>query len=109
MARRELLALLEVCRREPDDDAARLVLADWLEEHGDDVARDRGRFIRFQLARPKVSEHSLEAWMFRHEEARLLHAHRTEWLGRLEKMTSRVTFDRGFPDDVVVGVAVFAK
>ncbi|MGL4551547.1 MAG: hypothetical protein ACRC33_10200, partial [Gemmataceae bacterium] len=57
----------------------------------------------------KVSEHSPEAWASRHEEAGLLRRHRAGWLGRLEKITSRVTFDRGFPDDVVVGVAQFAK
>src|SRR4051794_39898450 len=101
--------LLDDVIENPDDDTPRLVMADWLEEHGDDVARDRARFIRLQLARAKVSEHSPEAWASRHEETRLLHAHRAAWLGRLQKMTSRVTFDRGFPDDVVVGVAVFAK
>jgi uncharacterized protein (TIGR02996 family) len=33
--RSELVALLEACKRGPEDDAGRLVLADWLEEHGD--------------------------------------------------------------------------
>src|SRR5215207_6303052 len=101
--------LLDDVIEHPDDDTPRLVMADWLEEHGDAVARDRARFIRLQLERAKVSEHSPEAWASRLEEATLLRTHRAEWLGRLEKITSKAHFDRGFPDDVVVGVAVFAK
>jgi uncharacterized protein (TIGR02996 family) len=42
----------ELLRRillEPDDDAPRLVLADWLEEYGDDDDRARAAFIRVQV------------------------------------------------------------
>ena len=42
---RQQRALLRAIHDEPDDDAPRLVYADWLEEHGDP---DRGRFIRIQ-------------------------------------------------------------
>src|SRR5690349_1581151 len=101
--------LLDDVIENPDDDTPRLVMADWLEERGDPLAHDRARFIRLQLARTKVSEHSPEAWASRHEESFLLNLHRGDWLGRLEKITSKVTFDRGFPDVVVVGVAMFAK
>lgn len=101
--------LLDDVIENPDDDTPRLVMADWLEERGDEVAVNRARFIRLQLSRAKVSEHSPEAWASRREENRLLSKHRSEWLGRLEKITSKVTFDRGFPDDVVAGVAVFQK
>jgi uncharacterized protein (TIGR02996 family) len=41
-----VLALLDAARESPHDDAPRLVLADWLEEHGD---ADRAEFIRLQL------------------------------------------------------------
>src|SRR3954469_15985174 len=41
-----LLALLEAARHCPHEDTPRLVLADWLEEHGDP---DRAGFIRTQL------------------------------------------------------------
>jgi uncharacterized protein (TIGR02996 family) len=46
--------LLAAVRAEPDDDTARLVLADWLEEHGDSA---RAEFIRVQceLARRGVT------------------------------------------------------
>ena len=42
----QLLALLEAARLEPHDDAPRLVLADWLDEHGEDA---RAEFVRGQL------------------------------------------------------------
>ena len=41
-------ALLEEICRDPDDDTARLILADWLEERGD----PRGEFIRLQCRQP---------------------------------------------------------
>ncbi|MGL4553600.1 MAG: TIGR02996 domain-containing protein [Gemmataceae bacterium] len=44
-ARPELLSLLEACKREPEEDAPRLVLADWLEEHGEE---DRAEFLRLE-------------------------------------------------------------
>jgi uncharacterized protein (TIGR02996 family) len=40
--------LLRAVLAEPDDDAPRLVLADWLEEYGDDADRARAAFIRVQ-------------------------------------------------------------
>jgi uncharacterized protein (TIGR02996 family) len=48
-ARPELTALLEACKDAPDEDAPRLVLADWLEEHGGEADRARAAFIRLQL------------------------------------------------------------
>ena len=42
----EAEAFLQRIRAYPDDDAPRLVFADWLDEHGD----PRGAFIRVQLA-----------------------------------------------------------
>jgi uncharacterized protein (TIGR02996 family) len=44
----DLHALIRACKDEPDDDAPRLILADWLEEHGE---FDRPAFIRWQLSK----------------------------------------------------------
>ena len=41
----ELQALLREARANPLDDAPRLIVADWLEEHGD---TDRAAFVRLQ-------------------------------------------------------------
>ena len=43
----ELLRLLEACKEAPDDRAPRLVLADWLEEHGE---AERAELVRLTVA-----------------------------------------------------------
>jgi uncharacterized protein (TIGR02996 family) len=48
--RPELLGLLSACRESPLDDAPRLVLADWLDEHGEP---DRARLVRLQIDRSR--------------------------------------------------------
>jgi uncharacterized protein (TIGR02996 family) len=45
----DLHDLIRACKAEPDDDAPRLVLADWLEEHGEEA---RAKFIRRQVLKP---------------------------------------------------------
>src|SRR5262249_47556713 len=42
----QVLALLQAAKHSPEDDAPRLVLADWLEEHGEG---ERAEFIRAQI------------------------------------------------------------
>src|SRR5438046_30326 len=49
--RPELLALLQACKEEPEE-APRLVLADWLEEHG---AAAPGQLIRLQCRAARMS------------------------------------------------------
>jgi uncharacterized protein (TIGR02996 family) len=44
--RPELLALLAAVKAEPDDDTAKLVLADWLQEQDHEADRARGEFLR---------------------------------------------------------------
>ena len=60
-----------------DDGAARLVLADWLEEHGD---KPRADFVRVQceLAASGLTEERSRTLRVRERE--LLDAHRHEWL-----------------------------
>ncbi|HSQ56932.1 MAG TPA: TIGR02996 domain-containing protein [Gemmata sp.] len=47
--RPELLALLAAVKAEPDDDTAKLVLADWLQEQDNEADRARGEFVRKSL------------------------------------------------------------
>ena len=42
----------------PDDDAPRLIYADWLDEHND----PRGEFIRTQCALAQLSEEDPRRW-----------------------------------------------
>lgn len=63
--RPEVVALLQTCKESPDDDTPRLVLADWLEDHGDTA---RAEFIRVQCEAAQLQ----------------LAAERLDWLGRRE-------------------------
>jgi uncharacterized protein (TIGR02996 family) len=84
MARPEVLAFLHDSKENPDDDTPRLILADWLEDHGD----ERGLFVRLQCQRAKAEEMSVE-------ETELLHRHRSGWLGHLVEKDIRTEFRRG--------------
>lgn len=71
----------------PDDDAARAVLADLLTEQGD----PRGEFITLQLAGKKTAQ-----------EAKLEKTWDRKWLGAIESaaMKTGVVFERGFPSRI---------
>lgn len=84
-------ALLAAIFANPDDDAARLVYADWCLERAD----PRGEFISLQF-KPDKSKAELK------REAELQKKHGAQWLGPLAKVTLKdVTFRRGFPSQVV--------
>jgi uncharacterized protein (TIGR02996 family) len=74
-----LLSLLDAARAEPHDDAPRLVLADWLDDHAE---HDRAQFVRLQLALTPGSR-SIEATKRKELERRcraLLDRHGGCWL-----------------------------
>jgi uncharacterized protein (TIGR02996 family) len=91
-------AFLDAIRQEPEDDAHRLIFADWLEEHGD----PRAPFIRCQVLaeqRPLCDPQRLAL----EEEARdHLEAHRGEWLANLAGNAISWTFRRGFIESVTL-------
>jgi uncharacterized protein (TIGR02996 family) len=79
----------------PDDDAPRLVYADWLMEQRD----PRGELISLQcaLARPSLDPQRRSEYRDRVE--RLLEEHEDEWAAPAAKAKAR-TFRRGFLDEV---------
>jgi uncharacterized protein (TIGR02996 family) len=82
--------LLARIYEQPDDDALRLVFADWLSERGD----PRGELITLQCAR--AAGRSTPAQEKR--ERALLKAGRVKWLGAIAKdVAAGVEFERGFP------------
>lgn len=90
-------ALLDEVLAHPDDDAPRLVYADWLSEQGD----PRGELIHVQceLARTRDADRflALEA-----RQVALLSAHGEAWVGPLAKEALQVQFHRGFVAQVTV-------
>jgi uncharacterized protein (TIGR02996 family) len=89
--RPEVLALLKESKERPEDDTPRLILADWLEEHGG----PRGELVRIQcqLAGSGLQGGAREQLKLR--EAALLDRHRGEWLGVLAEKGLRTEFRRG--------------
>jgi uncharacterized protein (TIGR02996 family) len=89
----------------PDDDAPRLIYADWLEERGD----PRGAFIRMQveLARAPLDDPRRPEWEFRVHD--LLEDHEEEWLGPVGERVVGWQFRRGFVDAVEMSLRDFLE
>jgi uncharacterized protein (TIGR02996 family) len=81
---------------EPDDDAVRLVYADWLEENGD---ADRARFIRLQCEHHRLKDAPRGEARRRELEREidpLLKRHRAAWTAGLPAWAREQSFKRGF-------------
>ena len=74
----ELAALLAACRARPADDLPRLVLADWLDEHGQP---ERAEFVRVQVELSHPTADTERTALLKHTERRLLTRHEDEWVG----------------------------
>src|SRR5205823_4967842 len=76
----------------PDEDAPRLIFADWLEDHGQP---ERAELIRVQceLARPSTSTPRQDE--LRAREKKLVKAHGQRWLGPLIDRVKNWRFQRG--------------
>src|SRR3954447_12536788 len=74
--RAELVGLLAACKDAPDDDAPRLILADWLEEHGE---ADRARFVRLQVARAARPREERDEDKYPEDEQLILDARGRAW------------------------------
>lgn len=91
-------SFLEDIIANPEDNAPRLIYADWLEDHGDP---DRAEFIRGQIAMegplPTAARDTLVA---RGNE--LLEHHGTKWANSIHGLVKDYTFRRGFVAEVAV-------
>jgi uncharacterized protein (TIGR02996 family) len=114
----EAEAFLQRIRAYPDDDAPRLVFADWLDEQGD----PRGEFIRVQLSlaqlereasaagdrRLRPEREDLRADLQRRERA-LLDEHKEKWIAPFRRYATRPVFCRGFVEEVNVDAHNFVR
>jgi uncharacterized protein (TIGR02996 family) len=114
----EAEAFLQRIRAYPDDDAPRLVFADWLDEQGD----PRGEFIRVQLALAQIEREAAatgdqrlrpERRAIRTElqarEQYLLDKYKEEWIAPLRRYATRPVFRRGFVEEVNVDAHNFVR
>jgi uncharacterized protein (TIGR02996 family) len=86
-------AFIRAIQETPDDDAPRLIYADWLDDHGDS---DRAEFIRLQCRLASMAEDDSERPELLKREADLLKKHRTTWLGPWDAHLNEAVFQRGF-------------
>jgi uncharacterized protein (TIGR02996 family) len=91
-------AFLQAVLAEPDDDAPRLIYADWLEERGD----PRGAFIRLQCALERIVPADLARPDLEDEAGDLLHQNEEEWTAPLRGIASEWRFRRGFVEEATV-------
>ena len=91
-------ALLAAIWEYPQEDAARLVYADWLQETGDPMNIARAEFIRLQIERTRLDEWNDTARIeqLKQREEELWKVHRKEWKSALPKELKNETFRRGF-------------
>jgi uncharacterized protein (TIGR02996 family) len=91
-------AFLQDIGEHPDDDAPRLIYADWLEENGEEAERARAHFIQFQIERIALPADSPRHRELLFAEAPLRNRYGKLWwhtLPKLRGVTFQV-FERGF-------------
>src|SRR5262245_32995116 len=88
-------AFLQAIIDNPDDDAPRLIYADWLEEHGDGP---QAEFIRLQCQLARMDEFDPDRIALRDREEALLQAYGSQWQSEvpLEVRLPGEPFRRGF-------------
>lgn len=93
-------ALLAAVLARPEDDAPRLIYADWLDEHGHP---ERAAFIRLQVERSRRSKYDPRREVLFRLADRLFDRHGADWVAELPKLDGLTwaEFDRGFPRAVI--------
>jgi uncharacterized protein (TIGR02996 family) len=92
-------AFLRAILDDPEDDAPRLVFADWLEEHGDS---DRAEFIRTQVTLAQLPLHAPGRTALAAREEALLQEHSRRWADPLRGLNWGWRFGRGFIEAVQI-------
>jgi uncharacterized protein (TIGR02996 family) len=98
--------LLQAIIDNPDDDAFRLVFADWLLDHGE---RERAEFIRVQIELAKLPNTDERRPVLQERETELLLRNEGEWVKPIRHCVVSWTFDRGFIAHVTVTVEMYQK
>jgi uncharacterized protein (TIGR02996 family) len=90
-----VLAFLAAIKEHPEDDTPRLLLADWLGEHGGPSDAARADLVRLQCRSARLpAADPLRADLLRREHE-LLQRHQAAWLGPLRQRAAGWRFERG--------------
>jgi uncharacterized protein (TIGR02996 family) len=90
------VSLLRTACEKPDDDAPRLVYADWLDDTGDDHRVARAEFIRVQIRLEQLAGDDPRRRVFEQRAWQLLHDHNPAWLAPMGMKLWGVRYRRGF-------------
>jgi uncharacterized protein (TIGR02996 family) len=90
----------------PEDDALRLVYADWLEDHDQSA---RAELIRVQIELAGMEKEAPDRARLDARQEKLLEAHGREWAGPFPRLVNEWEFERGFISEIVVQVRGFLK
>jgi uncharacterized protein (TIGR02996 family) len=101
-------AFLQDILANPDDDAPRLIFADWLEEHGDAL---RAEFIRVQCELARLAEDDPRLRKLAQRAYRLSLRYEPIWQKTLPEWTGylRINLERGFGASVNTTARTFLK
>src|SRR5262245_38343641 len=102
-------AFLQDILAHPDDDAPRLIFADWLEEQGDANSVARAEFIRVQwvLAAGQLPE--TRRTELERRQQQILDQWGKEWVRPIRRLVRSWEFHRGFIDEVGMLAPTFLK
>jgi uncharacterized protein (TIGR02996 family) len=94
-ARAQVLAFLGDIKENPEDDTPRLILADWLADHGGrgDVAR--GEFIRLQCEASRLDPEDPRRGELNRQANSLSESHSRDWLEALGRVDHARSYARG--------------
>jgi uncharacterized protein (TIGR02996 family) len=105
-----VLSFLRHAKEQPEDDTPRLVLSDWLEEHGGPADVARAEFVRVQCRLARLTAKDLEAERVLAREAELCGNHQRDWLGPLADLIEGTRhFYRGLVSIQVRGQAFASR
>jgi uncharacterized protein (TIGR02996 family) len=93
-------AFLEDIVAHPEDDAPRLIFADWLDDQGGAANQARAEFIRAQMERHRLHPAQPRARALLRREEELLDRYRGEWTAAVQPLVRRCHFHRGFVEEV---------
>lgn len=95
-------AFLQDILAHPDDDAPRLIFADWLEEQGDAASAARAEFIRVQCALAAGHLPEKRRAVLDRRQQEIFEEHGKEWARPIRHLVRGWNFHRGFIDEVEV-------
>src|SRR5438270_12033622 len=90
-----LAGFLDAIRADPDDEAARLIFADWLEEQGDPDLSARAELLRVQCELARWVPDLERRTALQERERELLDAHAAAWMAPWQDRCLGWRFQRG--------------